>query len=214
MATALRTFVLRGDSNAQAPTNATPRSKTREYRIWCSMRARCIYPSASGYKRYGGRGIKVCERWAHSFDAFLEDMGPCPPGYSIDRIDPHGNYEPGNCRWLSMAAQASTRTNNRLVEYQGEVITAAELSRRTGIPHARILYRLSKGWSVDQVLSIPKQRRPPQVTGRAILTIEKVRGIRKLLKAGTNQEEIGRLFGISRQTVSAIKRKEVWQWLD
>lgn len=79
-------------------------SQTPTYRSWNAMRSRCRNESNASYPQYGGRGITVCERWDKSFENFLEDMGPRPsPDYEIDREDPDGNYEPGNCRWITRA---------------------------------------------------------------------------------------------------------------
>ncbi len=90
------------------------RSKQAAYRSWWGMKSRCSNPNAGGYARYGGRGIRVCQRWADDFLVFLADMGPRPEGLSIDRIDNDGNYEPGNCRWATRFEQAQNR--GRVVE--------------------------------------------------------------------------------------------------
>ncbi len=133
---------------------------TPEHGVWATMKARCSNPKVSGYQNYGGRGIKVCERWAGSFLAFLEDMGTRPsPKHSIDRIDKDGNYEPKNCRWATRHEQARNRSDNLVIEHGGERLTLAEWSERTGLKGMTIKNRLHRGWTVEQTLTLPLMRR-------------------------------------------------------
>ena len=79
------------------------------YSSWVAMKTRCTNAKQPNYKYYGGRGISVCKDWLDSYDNFIRDMGPRPEGKTLDRIDPDGNYEPGNCRWATPAQQTYNR---------------------------------------------------------------------------------------------------------
>lgn len=127
--------------------------KTPEYRSWQSMKSRCNLPSNPSYAWYGGRGIKVCARWER-FENFIEDVGPRPgPTYSLERIDVNQGYEPENVRWGTPIEQGRNRTDNRRIEYNGEVLTLSEWAERTGLSRAAIAYRIDSGWTLKDALS-------------------------------------------------------------
>jgi hypothetical protein len=90
---------------------------SREYHSWSGMKARCLNPKGRAYLDYGGRGIMVCEDWKNSFENFLQDMGKCPPDFSLDRIDMNGNYEPSNCRWADNSIQMKNRRHITSAQY-------------------------------------------------------------------------------------------------
>jgi len=94
-------------------------SKSKTYNSWMAMKERCTNSKSSQYKYYGARGVTVCQRWLGSFEAFLDDMGIRPDGMTIDRINLYGNYEPGNCRWVSNSEQAGNRRSTIWVELDG-----------------------------------------------------------------------------------------------
>jgi hypothetical protein len=119
--------------------------KTRsfEFGVWTAMKKRCQYPKHPHYALYGGRGISVVPAW-QSFEAFFADMGVCPHGKagSIDRIDPDGNYEPGNCRWILKAAQAKHRRNAPLIDGK----TLPDLASELGVKYSTLRMRIKAGW--------------------------------------------------------------------
>ena len=125
---------------------------TAEYNAWSSMKRRCLKPSHPGFINYGGRGIGICERWVHSFENFLSDMGPKPDGYSLDRIDNNRGYEPENCRWATTPEQQRNRRHVRVVVFDGAKITLPDLAERFGIPLTRIRQRLDRGWPVERAV--------------------------------------------------------------
>jgi hypothetical protein len=85
------------------------RTGTKTYRAWQSAKDRCFNPRCEDYPNYGGRGIRMCDRWRNDYAAFLADMGESPPGLTLDRIDNDGDYEPGNCRWATLLEQARNK---------------------------------------------------------------------------------------------------------
>jgi len=87
-----------------------------EYYTWSAIKARCYNKNASHYNYYGGRGITVCDKWRDSFVAFLLDMGPRPVGYSIDRINSNGNYEPSNCHWVNHKTQMNNTRKTKAAQ--------------------------------------------------------------------------------------------------
>lgn len=89
------------------------RVRTREYRAWLHMKGRCYDPNSPKWHRYGGRGVRVCDRWREDFTAFLSDMGRCPKGYTLDRIDNDGHYTPPNCRWTTLAVNSGNRPSRK-----------------------------------------------------------------------------------------------------
>lgn len=132
---------------------------TRVYKTWESMKARCYNPNDGKYKKYGGRGIKVCDEWLGKDGAknFAEwaytngfDENKHQREQSIDRIDVNGNYEPKNCRFTNAKVQANNRTNTVILEFQGKSQSLQEWADKLGISESTIRWRLNKGYSIEK----------------------------------------------------------------
>lgn len=122
------------------------------------MKSRCVNPADPSFHLYGGRGIVVCDEWAHSFESFLRDMGERPRGTSLDRKNTDGNYEPENCRWAPPKVQGRNKRNNRIVTFGGQSMTLVELSEITKVPYQRLHERIvRRHWAVEKaVTTLPR----------------------------------------------------------
>jgi hypothetical protein len=130
--------------------------QTKEYVAWCGMKSRCNNENFKFFKNYGGRGIKVCDRWK-DFYTFFEDMGPVPDGKSLDRIDNEKGYSPENCRWATRTEQARNKRNLVFITANGETKCLGEWSEQTGIKVSTLSARLKLGWADDKVVNTPIQ---------------------------------------------------------
>lgn len=130
---------------------------TRIYTIWSGMKQRCLTPSVSCFKYYGGRGISVCEEWL-TFEPFYD--WAMANGYTddltLDRINVDGNYEPSNCRWITIQEQQKNKRRNRYITYNGETKLLGEWAEQLGINHSTLIERLQCWDSVEEALTIPK----------------------------------------------------------
>lgn len=144
-----------GNYLSRKPTNYTHlQSKTKLYHTWKNIKARCYNKNNSSYKYYGGRGIAMCDEWLNDYLAFMNwsELSGYEENLTIDRIDPDGNYEPSNCRWVDRIEQSNNKRNTLLKN--GAYIT--RLAREKGVVTARVAQRrVRTGWSIEEAVSIP-----------------------------------------------------------
>jgi hypothetical protein len=145
----------RTHGNCSGESKASP-----TYLSWIAAKSRCEDVKDRDYANYGGRGIKMCERWLGDFSAFLSDMGERPAGMTLDRFpNADGDYEPGNCRWATHREQQNNRRNNVLIEHNGQMKTCTQVAREYGIRPSVFIGRIRAGWSIERATSEPVGKR-------------------------------------------------------
>lgn len=136
-------------------------AETRIYGTWCRMKSRCANKNSKDYEYYGGRGVVVCKEWLHDFQAFYDwaMANGYQDGLTIDRIDVNGNYEPSNCRWVTMKIQNNNTRSNHLITYKGKTQTMKQWSEETGINYDVIRDRINKlSWNAERALTTPAKK--------------------------------------------------------
>lgn len=137
--------------------HAASYTTSKTYRSWVAMRNRCYNPKNNYYHRYGGRGIRVCERWLESFTFFLHDMGEAPIGRTLDRYpNKDGDYEPTNCRWATPVEQMRNVAKNVFYKYNGEDVCVIDLEKIAKVSARTIRHRIHVlGWGVEAAINTP-----------------------------------------------------------
>lgn len=135
------------------------------YNIWTGVKQRCFTKSCRSYPNYGGRGITMAGHWRYGdgertgYECFMADMGPRPSlQHSIDRINPDGNYEPGNCRWADAESQQNNKRGVRKITAFGKTMSGAKWSREFGVKATCIMSRIDMGWDAETAVSQPARK--------------------------------------------------------
>lgn len=131
-------------------------SGTPEYRAWLDIKRRCYNSKYKQYNDYGGRGIKVCDRWLESVQNFINDLGFRPSKrHSIDRVDNDGNYCKENCRWATKVEQERNKRKTKFVNYNGQETPLCSLAEKFNIDRTTLFHRLERGWDIEKALTTP-----------------------------------------------------------
>lgn len=170
------------------------KSKSKLYRIWSGMKSRCHCESNVNCYRYGGRGIRVCDRWLESFDNFIEDMGLPAKGMTLERIDNDKGYSRENCKWATMKEQCRNRRSSKIITFRNQKMTLAEAAEISGTSQGTIKCWADKGLDIDSKINSykPKPRKYNTIC---------VDGKTLTLK------EAEKLYGIPSKRISARKNR-------
>lgn len=166
------------------------------YPTYKAMVSRCSKEIDKNYHNYGGRGIKVCDRWLEpsgkGFLNFLEDMGERPEGLTLERVDVNSGYSPENCVWASVQEQSLNKRNSRKLEYKGDVRCLSEWCDLFGVDAEAVSYRLNKGWSIEKAFDTPFRPKKLffKVGGKVFKTSE-------VFQAAPNHHERAKRIGIA-----------------
>jgi hypothetical protein len=143
-------------------------TRTSEYITWTDMRDRCNNPSATGYKNYGGRGIRVCARWQNSFEDFFADVGKKPfPCWTLERKDNDGNYCLENVIWCPRDINSNNRRTSYYIEFEGKKQSISQWAKQLGVWKTTLRRRIILGWSAKDILTKPVDSRHGNFTKRA-----------------------------------------------
>lgn len=156
----------KGDAARSRPTSHGLKH-TGAYKSWQAMRSRCLHATDNHYHSYGGRGIKICERWSR-FLNFYADMGDRPEGMTLDRMNRDGHYEPSNCRWATLREQARNTSQNRIIEHNGERRCLAEWAEIHALPFETLRQRAERGETPPRMFRPVERNRMRDSLGKFI----------------------------------------------
>jgi hypothetical protein len=191
-------------------------SYSRTYNIWALMRQRCSNPNAANYIWYGGRGIQCCAQW-REFAVFLREMGH-PPGqaFTLDRVDPNGDYTPENCRWADPETQACNRRNGVKLTVKGETLSLSQWCRRTGLTRDEINHRVRVlGMTPEQAMESPKMswvQRPVRCTSLDGLSVQRFDSLADAARATGIVK--GSLWAALKRCSPVVFSGSSWEYVD
>ena len=149
------------NSKRKRPEGYQRTEKNRMWRVYRAMKTRCYNERSPTYKNYGARGVKVCQRWLESFDAFVDDMGVPTSPLSIDRIDNDGDYTPENCRWADRKTQTNNRRNTIKLDWKGERLALSQICRMENVDYVRVYKTWKRRRNLEWAIKLTKWKAYP-----------------------------------------------------